>query len=378
MHQAKIVCEGIQLIPPNPGSTECDVVYELKHESTRPALQLSRGPWHIAVRYSQVAALEATLQEVKAHRHPWNLQQLSRFSPYRFGASASQDVIAERTHGLCRYLEHVLQVTEPPAPHWIFVPFDEFVHKHWLCQESPASSKCPQFLSPPSANLLSTAFTATHLTGNQDPESSHTVCSMSEGGSKLLDINTKFIQDATCGVVVDTGQVCRCSRKDVTGCFEIDADGAADNERVAPWHRTWPKRIAPFIDPFPPSEARNAVCTICHQHLRRGPSKWRRSNPNAQLKGCLRLRSCSHEFHSACFESLCQHPRGHKRETCPECGAPWTQWGPEPAAKKVVAFSSPNAKKCSVMMWSHLRPQLPHTAAPVKLWQRSKYDTVYP
>mmetsp|Transcript_4564 Transcript_4564/g.8342 ORF Transcript_4564/g.8342 Transcript_4564/m.8342 type:complete len:93 (+) Transcript_4564:22-300(+) len=57
------------------------------------------------------------------------LLPLSRFSPYRLGADDRKDVIAERSLGLCKYLDHVLKRTEPPAPKPLVQIVDGFVTK---------------------------------------------------------------------------------------------------------------------------------------------------------------------------------------------------------------------------------------------------------
>lgn len=57
------------------------------------------------------------------------IRPLSHFAPLRIGAEDRKDVIAERTLGLCKYLDHVLKCTEPPAPKFLVQLMDGFVTK---------------------------------------------------------------------------------------------------------------------------------------------------------------------------------------------------------------------------------------------------------
>ncbi|CAE8698404.1 unnamed protein product, partial [Polarella glacialis] len=61
----------------------------------------------------------------------------------------------------------------------------------------------------------------------------------------------------------------------------------------------------------------NALCSLCKFHLRHG------------AQGCLRLRTCGHEVHTACFNDLLQggsKSQGFLRSACPQCGECWAEW----------------------------------------------------
>ncbi|OLQ03197.1 hypothetical protein AK812_SmicGene13904 [Symbiodinium microadriaticum] len=99
-------------------------------DSEVPAIQASRGPWLLAVRFGDVSDLDSQLFAAGAEKLI-GIRPLSHFAPLRIGAEDRKDVIAERTLGLCKYLDHVLKCTEPPAPKFLVQLMDGFVTKYW-------------------------------------------------------------------------------------------------------------------------------------------------------------------------------------------------------------------------------------------------------
>eukprot|EP00439_Symbiodinium_sp_Y106_P027575 s116_g3.t1 len=114
-------------------------------ESEVPAIQASRGPWLLAVRFGDVSDLDSQLFAAGADKLIGS-RPLSHFAPLRIGAEDRKDVIAERTLGLCKYLDHVLKCTEPPAPKFLVQLMDDFGHRECFCGQFVGRAAYPDLL----------------------------------------------------------------------------------------------------------------------------------------------------------------------------------------------------------------------------------------
>merc|ERR1740133_628103 len=59
-----------------------------------------------------------------------------------------------------------------------------------------------------------------------------------------------------------------------------------------------------FLEQVPWAEVANEICALCGEHLRRQVAGAHQGREDPRLKGCVRLRSCGHELHAACFSEL--------------------------------------------------------------------------
>uniref|UniRef100_A0A7S4VL53 Uncharacterized protein n=1 Tax=Alexandrium monilatum TaxID=311494 RepID=A0A7S4VL53_9DINO len=95
----------------------------------------------------------------------------------------------------------------------------------------------------------------------------------------------------------------------------------------APWLRNWRNRIEPFLEPISPESRLNAPCFLCQGHVGRRLKIWRRECPAGHLaQGCVALRTCGHQFHSACWAYFTRSQQRGACRHCPQCGE---RWAPE-------------------------------------------------
>lgn len=381
---ARVICERARALPSPRGDGEASALYELSHESERAAVNPSRGPWQIVVRYSHVATLEQQLLAADAGKFH-GLLPLSRFAPARFGATARADVITERSRGLCKFLKHVLKVTEPGAsPPRLAAILDDFVARHstLLAEPDPfdvsSSAACAHEVGfqrfaalrdGPGRGRLGEARARVHEASHMlelIPSSDLRPAASPKGLGKKSE--ARPAADAwPLRSIAQCVSEARPSDMD-EGCAEVTAlpglHGTAATPASArldylPWRQ---HDVEHFVEQVALSDCNtNGICGLCGEHLQRTearlqvpqvPSRpwpplasgavpgateaarveasWNagRLKAGRQLKGIVRLRSCGHELHSVCFVDLVRgrRPAGRSRMCCPECGENWLQW----------------------------------------------------
>ncbi|CAJ1377335.1 unnamed protein product [Effrenium voratum] len=273
------------------------VIYHLSHSTSRPGIQASRGPWLLAVHFGAVLRLDSQLAADGAKC----LEPLSHFAPYRIGADARKDVVAERALGLCKYLDHVLKISESPAPKALARIVDDFVATYWVgnlqrtlrLASSPALTEVTVHTMPDGKTAVST------FLGRVRP------------GQEMLDTPSPM---PTCKEALKRFRALQAAGGSMTKGELLRAVrplGAAPAAQA---------RTRPFLEVVPPKEISADACPLCKRHLRQKDT------------GCIRLRTCGHEVHGSCFNELLTSPdRFPKtaRAACPKCGERWATWVPE-------------------------------------------------
>lgn len=297
---------------------DAEPLYELIHESARSAVAPSRGPWTVTISYGDLAALEASLLGALGAAAAAQITPLSRLAPLRLGATGRPDVVAERSRGLCRYLEHALRLTEPPASPSLLRLVDAFVLRH-----------CPSFASGarPTASLDVTSLPprgGARSDGVEFGESSAATPWQVDADNR----SSRFAGLLRPGEVMAPPLV-NGFRRVLAAAEKTRAHGlppvpAEAGEQVAQeatpkvWHihgaaPTARPGVRHLLEPMPRSDASNALCPLCKMHLRKG------------AYGCFRLRSCGHEVHADCLNGLLRggHIPGVRRSECAQCGECW-------------------------------------------------------
>mmetsp|Transcript_167287 Transcript_167287/g.537344 ORF Transcript_167287/g.537344 Transcript_167287/m.537344 type:complete len:402 (-) Transcript_167287:38-1243(-) len=338
------------------GATD-GVFYQLRHESSRHALLPSRGPWLIATRFSHVAALEAQLLAADGER--LGLKPLSRFAPYRIGASGRADVVAERARGLCRYLEHVLSITEVAScPLQAATLMDAFVRCHWLGTNAalPAVPADPTAAgtggmpvagagaglprhsavgdASPSARLLPPSMKLARLTGKlpaRPPgfktwrrslekleKEEHHRDNGKPAAAPPTSVRSACAPSAP--VAAAASPALPALTCEISGPKPAAAPLSVGSGLSLVWHGSVEPaarpHLRPFLEPVLHSEfGLPGKCRYCRLSLQPG------------IKGCLRFRSCGHVVHSSCLNDLLRGggPPSTPRFACPECRGLWTE-----------------------------------------------------
>jgi len=337
----RIICERTCVLPPDSGSDGSYALYELSHDSNRPSISPSRGAWRILVRYSNIVSLEKALLDADAERY--GLQRLSRFAPYRLGASDRADVVAERARGISRFLEHALKTTEPPvAPTRLTALMDTFVVAHRLCG---ADAPSPGFVdsSTPIERALEPQSYVTEVAGAGDceagaPSNAHDF----DLGWLLPDTPVGEFRPVASSAATKTprGAKLRSGGAVIAGhTWTADAIDA----KPLPWRYF---HVEPFVEQLSAIDAAHAICELCGEHLRRLEARVHQGRADTQLKGCVRLRTCGHEFHSVCFTDFIRNrrPRAKPRARCPVCSEQWVQWAKLPAPELPLDKRSHHAR----------------------------------
>ncbi|CAK9010205.1 unnamed protein product [Durusdinium trenchii] len=278
------------------------VIYELCNFTSRPCIQASRGPWLLAVHFAAVLGLDVRLTAANANKLI-GLQPLSHFAPYRIGADGRDDVVAERSLGLCKYLDHVLKVTESPAPKELVSIVDDFVSVYWtgnIQRTLRSAIPSPAFEACAERSQASQDGAISDFSGRVRP------------GQMMLDtpspppkanLRLRSLQDSW---------MCRSLSR-----WEDGRDSR--NRSWAPPARPAlqaPLGAAPaarahakfFLEAVPPAEAGRDSCWLCRRRLK--------------------LRTCGHELHASCFNALmsgCDKFPGVSRTACPKCGESWNR-----------------------------------------------------
>ncbi|CAK9010203.1 unnamed protein product [Durusdinium trenchii] len=353
------------------------VIYELCNFTSRPCIQASRGPWLLAVHFAAVLGLDVRLTAANANKLI-GLQPLSHFAPYRIGADGRDDVVAERSLGLCKYLDHVLKVTESPAPKELVSIVDDFVSVYWTGNiqrtlrsaiPSPAFEACAERSQasqdgaisdfsgrvrpgqmmldtpspPPKANLrlrsLQDSWMCRSLSRWEDGRDSRNR-SWAPPARPALQVGDLTPQDkgaktrnSGCVDEMRPGTPYRPLRLlPARLALEIPRWRQAAHQRPshsARKHKEIPQDEAPlgaapaarahakfFLEAVPPAEAGRDSCWLCRRRLKQTET------------GCVRLRTCGHELHASCFNALmsgCDKFPGVSRTACPKCGESWNR-----------------------------------------------------
>ncbi|CAK9010202.1 unnamed protein product [Durusdinium trenchii] len=247
------------------------VIYELCNFTSRPCIQASRGPWLLAVHFAAVLGLDVRLTAANANKLI-GLQPLSHFAPYRIGADGRDDVVAERSLGLCKYLDHVLKVTESPAPKELVSIVDDFVSVYWtgnIQRTLRSAIPSPAFEACAERSQASQDGAISDFSGRVRP------------GQMMLDTPSP-------------------PPKANLRLRSLQAPlGAAPAARA---HAKF------FLEAVPPAEAGRDSCWLCRRRLK--------------------LRTCGHELHASCFNALmsgCDKFPGVSRTACPKCGESWNR-----------------------------------------------------
>jgi len=270
------------------------VVYELCHDTARPAIQASRGPWLLAVRFGDVSDLDSQLFAAGAEKLI-GIRPLSHFAPLRIGAEDRKDVIAERTLGLCKYLDHVLKCTEPPAPKFLVQLMDGFVTKYW-------AGNLQRLLSAPVEDPP------------QEDQQTRRKAGVFEEFSRRVRPGEHMQETPPPLTNLKEAMLRRYAASTAQGIDAmVRARGFASLKQVRPLaaRQAAKAQARPFLEAVPPEEVAEDACTLCKRHLRQKDT------------GVIRLRSCGHEVHGDCFNDLISGSdrfRGFSRTSCPKCG----------------------------------------------------------
>jgi len=292
-----IRCEKVQthVVQVN-GEEHPVVVYQLGHFTSRPALQASRGQWMVAVHFGGVSSLDRHLSAAAERYKVEGLKPLWHFAPYRVGAEQRKDVIAERSLGLCKYLDHVLKTTEPPASKELVQLVDDFVTQYWVghLERTLRTATSIAVRTPPTprtANKLAMSeFLGRVYPGQQMQDTPE------QPSLRVAVQRFKSLQAA--GGRLTGGELLSVMRP---------LGGAVATQAYA----------KPFIEVVPQSEVPQDACPLCKRVLRQKET------------GCIRLRSCGHELHGECFNALMSGSTrfpGVARTGCPKCGECWAEW----------------------------------------------------
>jgi len=305
----------------------CDpalVLYDFCHDTDRAAIHPSRGSWRITVRYAHVASLEAALLEAGADH--FGLKPLSDFAPYRLGASARADVIAERAAGLRKFLQHVLKVTEAPAPPSLTRLLDDFVTKQWRGERGEASAGGAYAGGGPRHSLPK----------GMEQDAAVVTFNFGEtyrGCGKLLSMASA--RGATSRSKRPAGFRAFLRKVDEQGALDSTSSAkpssdSTDANAADALPKVWRHAMAPmcnshakpFLQQIRAEEAGNSLCHLCFYHLRSAAK-------NCGSKNCVRLKTCGHEVHSECFNDLLRGGtfRNKYRSVCPTCNECWAEWG---------------------------------------------------
>ncbi|CAL1167832.1 unnamed protein product [Cladocopium goreaui] len=295
---SSIRCEKVQthVVQAN-GEPHPVVVYQLGHFSSRPAIQVSRGQWMVAVHFGAVQSLDQHLTTTAERLKVPGATPLWHFAPYRIGADQRADVIAERSLGLCKYLEHVLKFTEVPAPKDLVQIFDDFVTRYWVgnLERTLRAATSIAVRTPP------TPRTAGKLAMSQ-------VLGRVRPGQQMQD---PPIEMPSLRAAMQRFKALQAAGTNLASSELLSAARPLGGAVATQPH------AKPFIEVVPASKVPQDACPLCKRHLRQKET------------GCIRLRSCGHALHGECFNALMSASNrfpGVPRTGCPKCGECWADW----------------------------------------------------
>ncbi|CAE7650873.1 GIP [Symbiodinium sp. CCMP2592] len=278
---------GFKQLPPATIVTDCKSLYDLVTRLAMPSCEEFRTTLEVLL------IKQRCLENAHLRWIPTTLQVADSLTK-------PMDPVLFRTvlaQGLCKYLDHVLKCTEPPAPKFLVQLMDDFVTKYWAGNlerllATPVEEPPPAEKEPPRRKTgLFEEFSRRVRPGEH----------LQETPPPLTNLKEAMLR-----------------RYAASAAVMARTKGFASLKQVRPLaaRQAAKAHARPFLEAVAPEEVAEDACPLCKRHLRQKDT------------GVIRLRSCGHEVHGDCFNDLISGTdrfRGFSRTACPKCGELWSE-----------------------------------------------------